>query len=53
MTPSPDTRYCSSCISYKDKEAGKVIQTSNKNIRRWVCNACLNKMSPQRLRSKK
>jgi len=46
------TRYCSSCISYKPAETGQVMQTSNKNIKRWVCARCLAKTSTQQLKSK-
>jgi hypothetical protein len=46
------TRYCSSCISYRPADTGQVIQTSNKNIRRWVCANCLNKTSVPQLKSK-
>jgi len=49
----PKTRYCASCISYQPTETGRVIQTANKNIRRWQCARCFDRISIQQLKSKK
>lgn len=44
----PNTKYCSSCGIYRPGSDGKVIQTANKNIRRFKCTACLKRISSPR-----
>jgi hypothetical protein len=41
----PKTKYCSSCMRYKSFSDGKVVETANKNIKRFKCKACLDKIS--------
>jgi hypothetical protein len=46
-------RYCSSCGYYRDEEGGKMINTANKNVRRWKCITCITNMSKRKYESKK
>ena len=39
-----DKKYCSSCLQFRSIENGRVVQTANKNIRRFKCALCLSKM---------
>ena len=41
----PQTKYCSSCMSYKPFGEGKIVDTANKKIKRFKCKACLTKIS--------
>lgn len=41
----PKTKYCSSCMKYKSFDDGKIVETANKNIKRFKCKACLAKIS--------
>lgn len=43
----PKLKYCSSCITYKPEETGKVVQTANKKIKRFKCADCLARASAQ------
>lgn len=33
-------KYCSSCRTYKNLIGGKLINTANKNVKRWKCYLC-------------
>ena len=44
----PKLKYCSSCMTYKPIETGRIIQTSNKNVRRFSCANCLAKVSTRK-----
>jgi MinD superfamily P-loop ATPase len=48
----PETIYCSSCLSYKPFDAGQVIQTAHKNLKRFKCAECLAKISARRYQGK-
>ncbi len=37
-------RYCSSCLKFKNRDAGKLVHTANKLIKRFKCKECLDKM---------
>ena len=37
----PETKYCSSCVSYKPFASGKIIQTANRKMKRFKCGDCL------------
>ena len=39
-----EARYCSSCLSFRPAETGKLVQTASKNIKRFKCAICLSKM---------
>jgi hypothetical protein len=39
-----DKKYCSSCLQFRPLENGKVVNTANKNIKRFKCAVCLSKM---------
>jgi|GEM_PF-4439588 hypothetical protein len=41
-------KYCSSCMNYKSFEMGKIVQTANRNIKRFKCFDCLAKASVRR-----
>jgi hypothetical protein len=49
----PKTKYCSSCLRYKSIETGKMIETANKNVKRFKCKACLDRISARHYESKK
>lgn len=49
----PVLKYCSSCISYKPIETGKVVQTANKKIKRFKCADCLARASARRYEGSK
>jgi hypothetical protein len=49
----PKTKYCSSCGVYRAETDGKIISTANKNIRRFKCSACINRVSAARFQGKK
>jgi hypothetical protein len=39
-----EQRYCSSCLSFRVAETGKMVQTATKNIKRFKCAVCLSRM---------
>jgi transposase-like protein len=39
-----EQKYCSSCLSFRLAETGKMVQTASKNIKRFKCALCLSKM---------
>lgn len=43
----PKLKYCSSCTHYRPENTGKIIQTARKNLKRFKCMACLEKISPR------
>lgn len=49
----PKTKYCSSCTRYKPFETGKMVETANKNVRRFKCKACLDRISSRMYESTK
>jgi hypothetical protein len=49
----PKTKYCSSCTRYKPADTGKMISTANKNVRRFKCKACLDRISSRLYESTK
>jgi hypothetical protein len=49
----PKTKYCSSCLRYKTAEFGKMVETANKNVRRFKCKACLDRISSRLYESRK
>ena len=44
----PKPKYCSSCMLFKPFNDGKIVDTANKNIKRFKCKACLNKISERK-----
>lgn len=46
-----DKKYCSSCCFYKDFSTGKIVQTANRNIRRFKCLECLNRASARKYKN--
>jgi len=45
-------KYCSSCMFYKPFSSGKIVQTANKNVRRFKCAECLAQISSRRYQGK-
>ena len=39
-----EMKYCSSCLSFRPADTGKMVQTASKNIKRFKCAVCLSKM---------
>jgi len=39
-------------MSFQPEEKGKVVQTANKNLRRFKCGNCLKKISERKFQSK-
>jgi hypothetical protein len=39
-----EQKYCSSCLSFRPEDTGKMVQTASKNIKRFKCAICLSKM---------
>ena len=39
-----EQKYCSSCLSFRPAETGKLVQTASKNIKRFKCAICLSRM---------
>lgn len=39
-----EMKYCSSCLSFRPADTGKMVQTASKNIKRFKCAICLSKM---------
>lgn len=44
----PELKYCSSCVSYKPMDTGRIVSTANKNVRRFKCADCLARASTRR-----
>lgn len=44
----PKLKYCSSCMTYKPIDTGRMINTANKNVRRFSCASCLAKVSARK-----
>jgi hypothetical protein len=38
-----EKKYCSSCLQFRPSDTGKIVNTANKNIRRFKCAVCLSK----------
>jgi uncharacterized protein YlaI len=41
----PKTKYCSSCLRYKSVDTGRIVITANKNVKRFKCKECLDRIS--------
>jgi transposase-like protein len=39
-----EKKYCSSCLSFRPAETGKIVYTASKHVKRFKCATCLSKM---------